>query len=515
MTVRVRIGPSPTGEPHVGTAYIALFNLAFARKHGGKFILRVEDTDQDRSRPEWEEQIMEGLKWLGLQWDEGPDVGGEYGPYRQSERTEIHKEYAYKLVEAGKAYKCFATTEELDALRAEQMANKARLGYDGRHRDLTAEQIVAFEAEGRPFVIRMKVPLEGTTTVQDRLRGAVTFNNEEVEDQILLKSDGYATYHLANVVDDHLMGITHVIRAEEWITSTPKHVILYQSFGWDCPEFIHMPLLRNKNKSKIAKRKNPVSIMDYKQRGFLPEAVLNYLAMLGFTMPDEREVFTFDEFVEALDWDRMHLGGPVFDLEKFTWLNGKYYREKLSEEELVQTIRNEMLSEERIRAIVPLIKERIDKGEDFIPATEYFFSGDVEIDPEAIKPKKKTLKELSEVLEDFVDQLDRQVDYSAEALEAFCRAYAEKIDWKVRDFFMPLRIIVTGRKATPPLFDTMSVLGRALVRRRIRAAQQATKTAAAEEAKRLQREAAAAKKAEKAAKKAEERAKREAEQNQG
>lgn len=492
--VRVRIGPSPTGEPHVGTAYIALFNLALARKHGGQFVLRIEDTDQDRSRPEWERQIMEGLEWLGLKWDEGPDVGGPCGPYRQSERLDIYSEHVWKLVEAGKAYRCFATKEELDALRAEQMANKQRLGYDGRHRDLPEATVKQYLDEGRPFVIRLKTPLDGETVFEDRLRGEIRIQNEEVDDQVILKSDGYPTYHLANVVDDHLMGITHVIRAEEWITSTPKHVLLYAAFGWQAPQFVHMPLLRNSDKSKISKRKNPVSIMDYRQRGFHPDAVVNYLSLLGMTMPDEREQFSFDEFVEALDFDRVHLGGPVFDLEKLTWLNGKYFRERMSDEDLVQLLKAELFSDDKLRTLVPLIKERIDKGEDFIPATSYFFAGDLDIPAAELVPKKKTFKETAEALEKYVEALDRQLAFDPDALEEMSREQCEALDWKARDLFMPVRVAITGRKATPPLFDTMAALGRPLVRRRIRAAMAILKQAAQDEAKAAQRAAKEAKK---------------------
>ena len=480
--VRVRIGPSPTGEPHVGTAYIALFNLAFARKHGGRFVLRIEDTDQERSRPEWEQQIVDGLRWLGLDWDEGPDVGGPHGPYRQSERLDVYRAHVETLLASGRAYRCFATREELDALRARQLANKERVGYDGRHRDLPAETVRAYLEEGRPHVVRLKVPKPGATVFSDRLRGEVRIDHDEIDDQVLMKSDGFPTYHLANVVDDHLMGITHVIRAEEWITSTPKHVLLYEAFGWRRPEFIHMPLLRNKDKSKISKRKNPVSIMDYRQRGFHPPAVLNYLALLGMTMPDEREMFDFDEFVAALDFDRVHLGGPVFDLEKFTWLNGKYFREKMSEAELLRLLKTEFLSDERLRVIVPLVKERIDKGEDFVPATAYFFSGDLQIEPELLLPKKRSLGETAEALESYLEVLEKHVEFAPEPLEAMSRAHCETIGWKPRDLFMPVRVAITGRKATPPLFDTMATLGRALVRRRLRTAVGALKTAAAAKA---------------------------------
>lgn len=467
----------------MGTAYIGLFNLAFARKHGGQFILRIEDTDQERSKPQWETQICEGLRWLGLTWDEGPDVGGPLGPYRQSERKAIYQEHVQKLLDENKAYRCFTTTEELDALRASQIKNKEPQGYDRRHRNLTPEQIAAFEQEGRTSVVRMKAPIEGETVFQDRLRGEIRIANSQVDDQVILKSDGLPTYHLANVVDDHLMGITHVIRAEEWISSTPKHVMLYEAFGWKMPEFVHMPLLRNQGGSKISKRKNPVSILDYRQRGFYPPAVINYLSLLGMTMPDERELFSLDQFIEALDFDRVHLGGPTFDLEKLTWLNGRYFREVLSDDELQAMLLKEVLSTERVRAIMPLIKERIDKGEDFIEKTSFFFVGDVHPTPESMLPKKKTYKELVEAFEGYVELVDKQADFSSSALETLSKSYCEDLGWKPRDLLPALRIATTGTKASPPLYETLSVLGRALVRRRLRTAIKILKEASKAEAK--------------------------------
>lgn len=491
--VRVRIGPSPTGEPHVGTGYIALFNRAFARQQGGKFVLRVEDTDQTRSKPEWERQIMAGLTWLGLDWDEGPDVGGPFGPYRQSERTEIYQRHVQQLVEAGHAYRCFTTDEELAELRAKQLANKQTPRYDGRHRDLPAKTVKEWMNAGKPFVVRMKVPQPGSTTVKDALRDPIVFDHEQVDDQVLQKSDGFPTYHLANVVDDHLMEITHVIRAEEWISSTPKHLLLYEMFGWEPPTFIHMPLLLNKDGSKISKRKSPVSILDYQQRGYLPEAVLNYLALLGMTMPDEREVFTVDEFADALAWDRVNVKGARFDVEKLTWLNGKYLREVVDDEAFVTALRDHVFSEDRLRALVPLFKERIDKFEDFVPNSAYFFSGEIEPDPDLMKPKKQTFKDTADVLEKLVEHIETQVDFRPEALEEATRVFAEDVEWKTKDLFMPIRIALTGRKASPSLFDVMSVLGRALVRRRLRYAVVVLKQAAQAE----QRAAQKAKKEEK------------------
>ena len=290
--IRVRIAPSPTGDPHVGTAYIGLLNFIYARQRGGTFVLRIEDTDRTRFVSTSEQMIFDALRWLGLAWDEGPDVGGPYGPYRQSERTEIYREYVEKLLASGHAYRSFETAEELEAMRKSQIAAKLPPRYNGAHRELPQAQIDAFLADGRQYVIRLKVPVEGETSFRDELRGAVTFSHNNVDDQVLLKSDGYPTYHLANVVDDHLMRITDVIRAEEWISSTPKHVLLYKAFGWELPRFWHMPLLRNLDKSKISKRKNPVSLIYYRESGFLPQALLNFLGLMGGGMaqPTEQEI---------------------------------------------------------------------------------------------------------------------------------------------------------------------------------------------------------------------------------
>src|SRR6202789_3611726 len=294
--IRVRIAPSPTGDPHVGTAYIGLLNYLYARQRGGKFVLRIEDTARTRFVSPPEQMIFDSLKWVGLTWDEGPDVGGPYGPYRQSERTEIYREHAEILLANGHAYRSFETAEELEAMRQQQIAAKTPPRYNGAHRHLTSEQIASYLAEGRPYPIRLKVPENPSTTFRDELRNDITFDHNNVDDQVLLKSDGYPTYHLANVVDDHLMHITDVIRAEEWISSTPKHVLLYKAFGWQLPRFWHMPLLRNLDKSKISKRKNPVSLIYYRQAGFLPEAVINFLGLMGggmpthFADPDDPEV---------------------------------------------------------------------------------------------------------------------------------------------------------------------------------------------------------------------------------
>jgi glutamyl-tRNA synthetase len=468
MSVRVRIAPSPTGDPHVGTAYIALFNYVFAKKHGGKFILRIEDTDRARSTPDSEAAILRALRWVGVGWDEGPDVGGPCGPYRQSERSEIYKTEVAKLVASGAAYRCFCTTERLEAMRAASKG-KSFVGYDGHCRGVDRAESDRRAAAGEAFVIRMAMPKTGETVVTDRLRGEVRFDNTQVDDQILLKSDGFPTYHLANVVDDHLMGITHVIRAEEWLSSTPKHVELYKAFGWQAPEWIHMPLLRNADKSKISKRKNPVSLDYYRAAGFLPEALLNYLGTMGWSISGDREKFTLAEMIEVFTFDRMSLGGPVFDLVKLSAMNADYLR-ALDDAGIVARLREWRLGDEYLKQLVPLVRQRVQRLDEFIPMTEFFYSGDLDyaLVAKDLIPKNRTAKDVADCLIGFVEALDVQRDFSHTALEAATRAYAEKIAWDPKELFMVVRMGATARKATPPLFETLAVLGRDVVRRRLR-----------------------------------------------
>jgi glutamyl-tRNA synthetase len=467
MPVRVRIAPSPTGDPHVGTAYIALFNYVFAKKNGGQFILRIEDTDRTRSTLDSEQAILRALRWVGLTWDEGPDVGGPCGPYRQSERTEIYKAEVGKLLESGVAYRCFCTAERLEQMRA-AAKGKSFVGYDGQCRAITAPESKRRADAGEPFVIRLAMPKTGETVVVDRLRGEVRFDNTQIDDQILLKSDGFPTYHLANVVDDHLMGITHVIRAEEWLSSTPKHVELYKGFGWQAPEWIHMPLLRNADKSKIAKRKNPVSLDYYRASGFLPEALLNYLGTMGWSISGDREKFTLAEMIEAFTFDRLRLGGPVFDLVKLTAMNADYLR-ALDDTGIVERLREWRLSDSFLQQLVPLVRQRISRMDDFVPMTEFFFSGDIDYAPVAKELLgKRSAKEVVDCLAGLLEALDTQRDFSHTALEAVTRGYAEKLGWDAKEVFMLVRVAASGRKATPPLFETLAVLGRDMVRRRLR-----------------------------------------------
>jgi len=473
--VRTRIAPSPTGDPHVGTAYVALFNYAWAKKNGGQFILRIEDTDRERSNPTAEQMIFESLRWLGLSWDEGPDVGGPHGPYRQSERFAIYREHAERLVAGGGAYPCFCTRERLEALRKEQLAKKLpqATGYDGLCRSIAPGEAARRRAAGEPHVIRLAMPREGSSLVRDLLRGELVFDNTLIDDQVLIKSDGFPTYHLANVVDDHLMGITHVIRAEEWISSLPKHAQLYRAFGWQPPVFCHLPLLRNADKSKISKRKNPVSLNFYRRAGYLPEAMLNYLALMGWAISADREEFTLDEFISSLELADITLGGPVFDLEKLTWLNGKYMR-TMTEGELLERLRATVLSDEYLLKVLPLAHERVDKLEDFIAYSSFFFVGEVPYDADArekLVAKKRTPADTADALARLLEErLDPLLDWTAAELEAVMRTFAEETGWKPGDLFMPVRVGVTGKAATPPLFETMEVLGREVCRRRLRRA---------------------------------------------
>lgn len=463
--VRVRIAPSPTGVPHVGTAYIGLFNYVFARAHGGQFIVRIEDTDQKRYNRRSEEAILRSLRWIGLQWDEGPDIGGPYGPYRQSERLAVYQRYAQELLDRGAAYRCWCTPERLEAVRQEQRRNKQMLRYDGFCRHLSARDTAA--RQGQPCVVRLKVEADGTTVVHDAFREPIAFDHRQIDDQVLLKSDGYPTYHLANVVDDHLMRISHVIRAEEWLSSTPKHLLLYQAFGWEPPTFMHMPLLRNADRSKISKRKNPVSLEFYERQGYLPEALLNFLALMGWSMPDDRELFSLAEMIEAFSFDRVNLGGPVFDLQKLEWLNGMYIRQ-LAPEELTQRLHQQITQPKArrledvayLRAITPLLQERLSTLGDFHAMAGYFYDTPLTYDRALLLPKGRNARDTARVLTEVGEALQRAVSaWQADTLEATVRTYAASTGWETRELFMTLRVALTGRTASPPLFATMQVLG--------------------------------------------------------
>ena len=470
--IRVRIAPSPTGDPHVGTAYIGLLNYIFARQHNGKFVLRIEDTDRTRFVSTSEQMIFDSLRWVGLTWDEGPDVGGPYGPYRQSERTDIYREHVEILLANGTAYRSFETADELEAMRLSQIAAKQPPRYNGAHRHLSQSQIDAYIAEGRPYTIRLKVPENQSTTFTDELRGQITFDHNNVDDQVLMKSDGFPTYHLANVVDDHLMHITDVIRAEEWISSTPKHVLLYNAFGWDLPRFWHMPLLRNVDKSKISKRKNPVSLVFYQQSGYLPEAMLNFLGLLGGGMaqPTEEEIvskhlntkegdiFSLADMLEKFDFKRISLGGPVFDLVKLKWLNGEYLR-KLTPDAFFAALRRTILSDDYLRAIAPLVQARMETLGQFGDMTSFFFADNIS-PPESIwLPKKRTFEETVAFAAEQLLALEAAT-WDAASIESTLKALGEANQWSVKENFMLLRAILTGSLTSPPLTESLVVFGK-------------------------------------------------------
>ena len=473
--VRVRIAPSPTGDPHVGTAYIGLINYIYARQRSGKFVLRIEDTDRARFVATSEQEIFNSLRWLGLTWDEGPDVGGPYRPYRQSERSEIYREHCDILLANGTAYRCFCTAEELETARKQQMAAKLPPRYPGTCRHLTPETAAADLAAGKPFVVRMAVPPHSgdattSTTFRDELRGDITFEHNNVDDQVLMKSDGFPTYHLANVVDDHLMQITDVIRAEEWISSTPKHVLLYRAFGWQQPRFWHMPLLRNLDKSKISKRKNPVSLIYYRQAGFLPEAIINFLGLMGGGMPEGTgpvtEKFTLAEMVERFDVKNIRLGGPVFDLTKLKWLNGEYLR-ALAPEDFYAALRSTVLSDDYLRQIASLMQTRVETLGEFGNLTHFFFADDVLPTTEVFVPKKRTIEETLAFAAEQLTVLEA-TEWTTTALEPALKKLGEEHSWSVKENFMLLRAIITGSTMSPPLLESMVVFGKARSLDRVR-----------------------------------------------
>ncbi|MBM7060856.1 glutamate--tRNA ligase [Pseudomonas sp. UL073] len=468
-TVRTRIAPSPTGDPHVGTAYIALFNLCFARQHGGQFILRIEDTDQLRSTRESEQQIYDALRWLGIEWDEGPDVGGPHGPYRQSERGAIYKQYSDELVGKGHAFPCFCSAERLDQVRAEQMANKETPRYDGHCLHLDPADAQRRIAAGESYVVRMKVPSEGVCAVPDMLRGTVEIPWDRMDMQVLMKADGLPTYFLANVVDDHLMGITHVLRGEEWLPSAPKLIKLYEYFGWEQPVLCYMPLLRNPDKSKLSKRKNPTSITFYKHMGFLPEAMLNYLGRMGWSMPDEREKFSLAEMIEHFDLSRISLGGPIFDLEKLSWLNGQWLRE-LPVERFAAEVQKWAFNREHLMQIAPHVQGRVETFSQIAPLASFFFMGGVAPDAKLFEHKKLSAEQVRQVLQLILWKLEALRQWEKERITGCIQAVAEHLELKLRDVMPLIFPAITGQASSVSVLDAMEILGADLSRFRLRQA---------------------------------------------
>jgi len=478
QSVRVRFAPSPTGYPHVGNIRTALFNWLFARHNGGKFIVRIEDTDVARKVKGALASILDSLRWLGLDWDEGPEVGGDYGPYFQSERRDSYQSYAQQLLDNDYAYKCYCTSERLGQMRAEMVRRKESMrSYDRYCRNLSEKEQVLHRLADDPYVIRFMIPLEGQTTFHDLIRGDISFDNSELDDIVLLKSDGYPTYHLANIVDDYLMRISHVMRADEWLSSTPRHVLLYQSFGWEPPLFAHLPMILGPDKSKLSKRHGATSVTELREQGYLPEVVLNFLALLGWSLDDKTEIFSREELVHHFSIERISKTGAIFNHEKLHWMNGAYLRE-LSHEELLQKIMpileselpkevNRPISEEYVSQIVPLIQERINTLAEAATYADFFFLDELEYDASLLIGKKMTAEATLKALRAAQEKLSIIESFAHDSLEGTLRQLAEELGLKAGQLFSPLRAATTGRTAAPPLFETMAVLGKERCLKRI------------------------------------------------
>lgn len=457
---------------HIGTAYIALFNYAFAHKKKGEFVVRIEDTDRSRLVHDAEQAIYDGLEWLGLNPDESPEVGGGFGPYRQSDRKDLYLEHAHQLVDQGHAYYCFCTAERLDKMRKQQRARKEVPRYDRRCLALSQAEIEDRLKQGEAHVIRLKVKKDQGITFHDLVRGEITFNSNDVDDQVLIKSDGFPTYHLAVVVDDHLMQISHIIRGEEWISSVPKHILLYQAFDWPLPVFVHTPIIRNPDMSKMSKRHGHADLRWFRQAGYLPEALLNYFALLGWSHPQEQEFFDLTEFIELFELTDIKASAPIFDLEKLKWINGVYIR-KMTRQKLVTELRqlsevkDQEIDDRYFEKIVALTQERLKTLNEFWPMVEYFFAEPtIEINtlnkyiPET-DARDRFLKEALRVIEGLTD------DWQAERIEARLREVQQEQGLKPKQAFMALRVVVSGQEQTPPLFDMLETLGFQTVLQRI------------------------------------------------
>ncbi|MDI6835422.1 MAG: glutamate--tRNA ligase [Rhizobiaceae bacterium] len=470
--VRVRIAPSPTGEPHVGTAYIALFNYLFAKKNGGEFILRIEDTDATRSTAEFEEKVLDALKWTGLKWSEGPDVGGPYGPYRQSERKDIYRPFVEQLVRDGHAFRCFCTPERLEMMRDAQRAKGMAPKYDGLCLYLKAEEVTERMEAGEPSVVRMKIPTEGSCKFHDGVYGDVEIPWDSVDMQVLLKADGMPTYHMANVVDDHLMKITHVARGEEWLASVPKHILLYQYLGLEPPKFMHLSLMRNADKSKLSKRKNPTSISYYSALGYLPEALMNFLGLFFVQIADGEELLTMDELAEKFDPENLSKAGAIFDVQKLDWLNGRWIREKLTPEDFLSRIFDWASENDRLTEGLKLAQSRISKLGELPPLAGFLLANDVGLTPASFAGLKTSPAETLEIVNTVQFDLEKIVEWNVATIEEELRAISDRLGKKLRVVTPPLFVAVSGSQRSLPLFDSMALLGRSVVRQRLKVASQ-------------------------------------------
>ncbi len=469
-TPRVRIAPSPTGEPHVGTVYIALFNYLFAKKMGGEFILRIEDTDATRSTPEFEQKVLDALKWTGLKWSEGPDVGGPYGPYRQSDRKDMYQPYAQDLLDKGHAFRCFCTPERLEQMREAQRASGKPPKYDGLCLNLKAEEVTSKMAAGEASVVRMKIPTEGSCDFTDGVYGDVSIPWDSVDMQVLIKGDGMPTYHMANVIDDHLMKITHVARGEEWLASVPKHILLYRYFGWDEPVFMHLSLMRNADKSKLSKRKNPTSISYYSALGYLPEALMNFLGLFFIQIAEGEELLTMDELANQFDPDNLSKAGAIFDIQKLDWLNGRWLREKLTPEEFIARSLEWAMENQRLTEGLKLSQSRISKLGELPQLAGFLLSGDVGLTPASFAGLKTSPAETLEIINTVQADLEKILEWNVETIDAELRNVADKLGKKLRVVTPPLFVSMSGSSRSLPLFDSMALLGRSVVRQRLKVA---------------------------------------------
>jgi glutamyl-tRNA synthetase len=472
MPVTVRFAPSPTGLMHVGLARTALFNWLFARRHSGRFILRIEDTDRARCKPEYIQDYLESLRWLGLNWNEGP--------YIQSERIELYQQHAQRLLDEGKTYRCYCTPERLEEMRREQQLRKQPPGYDRFCRGLSKERRTALEASGAASVVRFAMPLEGSTEFEDQIRGRIQFDNTTLDDFVILKSDGFPTYHLASVVDDHLMNITHILRGEEWISSTPRHILLYRAFAWSPPLFAHLPLILGKDRTKLSKRHGAASLAEYREQGYLPDALANYVALLGWSPGGDHEVLSRAEMIERFDFSAINPAPAIFDLDKLDWMNGVYIRalesERLGELALPFLQRAGLVAQQASREqheyagkVLSLEQERMKRLSDAPLLASFFFVESVDYDERAVN---KWLKRdyVPGVLQVLLERFSAMQPWDSASIEAEVRGLADKENRKASELIHPVRVAATGRTEGPGLFETLELIGRERVISRLRAA---------------------------------------------
>jgi glutamyl-tRNA synthetase len=478
--VRVRFAPSPTGRPHVGNIRTAMFNWLLARRTGGTFVLRIEDTDVERRVAGAVENIMDALRWLGLDWDEGPEAGGDCGPYFQSQRLELYRKAAEQLVKQGDAYYCYCSPERLEEVRKQQVALKLSVGYDRHCRELGAAERAAKESAGVRPVVRLKVPLDGQTQFHDIIYGDVVFENSTIDDFVMLKSDGYPTYHLANVVDDHAMKISHVIRAEEWISSTPRHLLIYRALGLEPPLYVHHPMILGPDRAKLSKRHGDVSLLDYRDRGYLPETMFNFLALIGWSLDDKTEIMTRQELIDCFSLDRIGRTGAIFNRDKLDWMNGVYIRgltiEDLTnrvlpflEKELPKEVKRP-LDINYVRHMMPLLRERINTLQDAAAYAAFFFVDKLEYEATMLIGKKMNAETALAALQGAEARLSSLESFDRDLLEDTLRRLAGDLEIKTGQLFSLLRVATTARDATPPLFETMAVLGKERCLKRLKVA---------------------------------------------